>query len=592
MKGKGIAWRARGKSVCAAVAASTAVLAGGGAQAFEVDTGNPDVSVRWDNTVRFTSGIRVDQRNNLIGNSAVSDEGTYSFDRGDFVTNRFDLLSELDFVYKRNYGFRVSGAGWWDPAYDGTSKSNPNAPLVNIPSYPNHQYSSYITNHYEGPSAELLDAFAFGKWDLGTVPTTLKVGRQSLYWGESLFLNGNLHGIAYAQNPLDLQKGFATPGVEAKELFRPLGQISVTAQLTDSFSVGAQYFWEWQSFRYPEGGTYLGPVDFVFNGPERAVFAQAPVNPLLGPVSGQNIGYSKGPALEPKQSGDWGIALRWSPEVLDGTLGFYYRRYSDKLPQTLVTQQTLIPANFPVAALRNQPLASSSTYNLIYAGGIDLWGVSLAKNIAGVSVGAELSYRHDTPLNSQVLGAGTPTGTGVPSQGDTPGPRGDTFHGLINGVGVVSKTPVFDTANWAVELTWAEWSKVTSGANLFNALGYAPCAGKDKWDGCTTKNYFGLSTAFTPTWFQVFPGVDLSAPLTFAIGLSGNAPTVFGGNQGNGNYTIGVSANVYQKYLIDLKYIDWLGRSKDNGTMVTSVNGLTTYLTDRGFISLTLKTTF
>ncbi|HKA58831.1 MAG TPA: DUF1302 family protein, partial [Gemmatimonadales bacterium] len=250
----------------AAGAALAAALAGGSVLAFEFDTGNPDVSIRWDNTVRYNLGVRVEGRDNKIGNSAVSDEGTYSFDTGDIVTSRFDLLSEFDFVYKRNYGFRVSGAAWWDPAYSDNSKSNPNPPLVFIPSYVNHRYTSYTNRYYQGPSAELLDAFVFGKWNLGEVPTTLKVGRQSLYWGESLFLGGNLHGIAYAQNPLDLQKGFATPGVEAKELFRPLGQISATAQLTETFSLGAQYFWEWQEFRYPEGGTYTGPVDFVFNG--------------------------------------------------------------------------------------------------------------------------------------------------------------------------------------------------------------------------------------------------------------------------------------------------------------------------------------
>ncbi len=58
-----------------------------------------------------------------------------------------------------------------------------------------------------------------------------------------------------------------------------------------------------------------------------------------------------------------------------------------------------------------------------------------------------------------------------------------------------------------------------SGQNLFNAVGYPGCtvAGQpgNKWDGCTTKNFFGLALAFTPTWFQVFPGVDLSAPITY-----------------------------------------------------------------------------
>jgi hypothetical protein len=140
----------------------------------------------------------------------------------------------------------------------------------------------------------------------------------------------------------------------------------------------------------------------------------------------------------------------------------------------------------------------------------------------------------------------------------------------------------------------------TSGANLFNGVGYAPCLANgttrtrdwDKWDGCATKNYVGIAMAFTPIWFQVFPGVDLSAPLTYATGLSGNAPTVFGGNQGLGNYSLGLGADVFQKYRFDLKYIDYIGRYRDNGTAVTSQNGFTTFLKDRGFIAATFKTTF
>ena len=139
---------------------------------------------------------------------------------------------------------------------------------------------------------------------------------------------------------------------------------------------------------------------------------------------------------------------------------------------------------------------------------------------------------------------------------------------------------------------------MTSGANLFNALGFTPCnatatlPAKDKFDGCVTKNYTGVAFAFTPTWFQVFPGVDLSAPFTYAVGIDGNAAVTFGGNQGLGNYTVGVSADVQQKYRFDLKYIDYFGRYKDNGTAVTATNGLTTFLKDRGAVSLTFKTTF
>lgn len=548
---------------CAMAASIAAAWPFESARAFEFDTGNSDVSVRWDNTVRYNLGQRVDARDQKIGNSAVSDEGTYSFDKGDTVTNRLDLLSELDVVYKNRMGFRASAAGWYDNAYGDMSQSNPNPPLVTIPSYENHQYSPYTKRFYQGPSGELMDAFVFGKFDLGAAPSSFKLGRHSLYWGESVFLNGNLHSIAYAQNPLDLQKGFATPGTEAKELFRPLNQISGQTQITDTVSVAAQYFLEWQEFRYPEGGTYLGPVDFAFNGPDRQ-FLQAPP---LGFVA-------RGSAIEPDQRGDWGLATRWSPAWLDGTLGLYYRNFSDKLPQTFITRA----------------VPNSSIYNLIYKGDIDLWGISLAKNIAGVSVGTEVSYRHNTPLNSQVLGNASAAGPIAP--GTTPGPVGDTFHGLVNFIGVMPKTPFFNTATWGAELTWSRWDKVTSGENLFSAVGFAPCNGRDKWDGCTTKDYYGLALSFNPTWFQVFPGVDLSAPLTYSTGLSGNAATVFGGNEGTGTYTVGIGADVYQKHRIDLKYIDWFGHTRDNGTAVTTQNGFTALLKDRGFVSLTLKTTF
>jgi hypothetical protein len=553
------------RAIALAAVAALGLAAPGLASAFEFDSGNPDLSLRWDNTVRLNYAERVEQRDPKIGNSAIADEGDYSFDKGDAVAKRIDLLSEFDLVYKKNYGARVSAAAWYDGAYSGTSRSNPNPPLAAIPSYIGHAYGPYVKRFYRGGSGEILDAFVFAGADLGDVPVRAKLGRHTVYWGESLLLGGNLHSVAYAQNPLDLQKGFATPGVEAKELFRPLNQLSVQAQVSDTLSLAAQVLLEWEAFRYPEGGTYLGPIDFVFNGPDRQFLPSAAAPP--------GFFAARGDASEPSQTGEFGLSARWSPKWLDGTLGFYYRRFADKLPQTFITQA---------------PPLGPPRYNLIYADGIDLFGVSLAKNIGGVSVGAEVSTRHNTPLASQVLGVAP----GLPAAGDTKGPRGDTWHALVNAVGTVAKTPLFDSASWAAELTYAHWSKVTSGENLFSALGYAPCIGKDKWDGCVTKDFVGLGLAFTPTWFQVAPGVDLSAPLNYSIGVSGNAPTVFGGNQGLGNFSIGLAADVRQRYRFDLKYVDYVGRYKDNGTAATSQNGFTTFLKDRGFVSLTFKTTF
>jgi hypothetical protein len=535
-------------------------LTAGTAHAFDINTGNPDFAIRFDNTVRANYGVRVESRDSKIGNYVLADEGDYSFDNGQAVAKRIDLLSEFDLVYKKRYGLRLSGAALYDGAYDGTSKSNPNPPLVGIPSYINHQYSSTITKLYE-KGGELLDGFVFGGVDLGDVPVQAKLGRHTIYWGESLLLGGHMHSVSYAQAPLDLQKGFATPGTEVKELFRPLNQLSLQAQLTPELSVAGQYLLEWEPARYPEGGTFLGPVDFVFNGPDRQFLSAA-------------LGFaSRGQAVQPSQHGEFGLSARWAPQWLDGTAGLYYRNFADKLPQVLLTK---------VGA------ASASQYNLIYADNIQLFGASIAKNIGGVSTSAEISYRKNTPLNAQVLGIAP----GLPEQGDTKGPRGNTWHGLANVIGTIAKTPVFDAATWAAELSAMHLDKVTSGANLFNGVGYAPCVGKDKWDGCATRNYAGMGASFTPTWFQVFPGVDLSAPLTYAIGISGNSATTFGGNESLGNYSVGLGADVQQKYRFDLKYIDWIGHYRDNGTAVTSTNGLTALLRDRGMVSLTFKTTF
>jgi hypothetical protein len=561
--------------------ALAAMLAAAPAGAFEIPTGNADLSVRWDNTIRGNYAQRVENRDPKIANAAISgvriaDEGDFLFDKGDAVAERIDLLSELDVIFQKRYGFRVSGAAWKDWAYGDSGKSNPNPP-VGLPSYNNNQFTPTIKRLYK-QSGELLDAFVFAGGEIGDVPVNGKLGRHALYWGESIYLGGHMHSVSYAQVPLDLQKGFATPGSEVKELFRPLNQLSGQAQLTNELSVAGQYLLDWESARYPEGGTYLGPVDFVFNGPNGFFVQKAGTNV---------IGYTRGAALQPKQRGEFGLSARWTPQWLDGTMGFYYRDFADKLPQVLVTKRTLLTPP-------GVPLASGSEYNMVYADHIQMLGASIARNIGPLSTSAEISYRKNTPLNAAVLGYAP----GVPSQGDTNGPRGNTWHGLFNALGTISKTEVFDAATFGVEVQWMHLADVTSGANLFNGLGYAPCnaAGaapaKTKWDGCSTTNYIGTSLAFTPTWFHVLPGVDLSAPMSYAVGLSGNSATVFGGNQGLGNYTVGLAADWQQKYRFDLKYVDFLGAYKDNGTAVTSTNGLTTYLKDRGFVSLTFKTTF
>jgi len=174
----------------------------------------------------------------------------------------------------------------------------------------------------------------------------------------------------------------------------------------------------------------------------------------------------------------------------------------------------------------------------------------------------------------------------VPSSG-TPGALGDTVHGLVNVIQVLPRTALFDTATVQGELTWMQWAKVTQNEAVFK--GNSTYAGIDR----VSKNYVGLAVNFTPTWFQVWPGVDLLAPMTWSQGVSGNAAVQLGGNKNAGNWSAGVAADIYQKYRAQLSYNGYFGNYSTTPTGAMNVaNGTFAALSDRGWVSLTFKTTF
>ena len=567
------------------------------AGAADVGLGVPDLDLRIDGTLRYTVGIRTDPIDKKIGASPVFTGGEYSVKQGGLTTNRLDLLAELDLSYRERYGVRVSGAGWYDDAYrDRTAALGPAPAAAGIPStYVGGKFSRYTLDRYRGPFGELLDAFVFGRLDAGEVPVTVKAGRHTVYWGESLMQAGAIHGISYSQMPLDLAKASAAPGIEAKELFRPVANVSAQAQLTPALSLAAQLFLEWESYVYSEGGTFLGGADFAYNGPD-GVF-----RPGATPAFLKNAG-----VREPRNFGDFGVAVRWGPEWLDGTLGVYYRRFTDRVAALLLTDNPggvgpLSPA-----------LAAPFQYRQYYGEKVDLVGLSLAKNVFGTSLGVEVSFRHDQPLLAQSLGFAVAPAPpllpvlfphGAPRLvGNSYQARGDTLHALANAVGVLSGIGLFDTASWALEITYSRWLTVRENEDMFFAVGHGVCrsdpalvaAGlaKGSSDGCATRDHVGLGAGFTPTWYQVFPRVDLLLPLSVSWTIEGNSPVMLGGNAGSGSYGAGIAADVANRFRFDLRYVDYFGRTKDNGTAVTSANGILGILRNRGNVTFTAKATF
>lgn len=576
-----------------AAALATAFTAAGSANAFEIDTGNEDLVVRWDNTVRYTYGKRTDDQDPALLKNPNANDGNYNFKRWATASNRLDILSEFDVVYKKRSGVRVSAAGWYDYAYQDID-GNRNNPFPNnfatasgIPGTANppaYQFSDYTSRYYKGPSGEWLDAFVFTGFDAGDVPINIKAGQHTVYWGEGLLIGGLIHGVSYSQSPADLAKAQVNPGIEAKELYRPLGSISATAQATSELSFAAQYFYDWQGTRIPEAGTYLGNSD-------AALFGAATLYSPFGVLNKLN-------PVNPKNSGDWGVNARWSPEWADATIGFYYRNFSDKLPGNYLDLRgnRALPGS--------NGLASQNGYGFAYGSDIDLFGLSFSKQIAGISWGAELNYRKNMPLVSDPLIVVTPqtlraaqvvpqlaalrgATTTLPGEGDSATARGNTMHGILNAIGTGGKSPLWDAYSWNAELAWSTWTSVTENANLFKGRsGYTAI---DKAD----KNAIYLGVNFVPTWYQVFPSVNLTMPLSYGRGLSGNSAVQVGGNEGAGSYAVGIGAEYASKYLFDLRYVDYFGRISTDATgAMTVANGANAALKDRGWLVFTFKTTF
>ncbi|VVN87019.1 hypothetical protein PS718_01575 [Pseudomonas fluorescens] len=639
------------------------------AQAVELDTGNPDWTVRLDNTVKYNYGVRTESADKRMLATPNNNDGDYNFRKaGTNITQRVDLLTEMDVVYQNHMGFRVSAASWYDKAYENTgSNSNPfvngndarsglvaNDPRLagvtadNVGNGSPH-LSNYAQRYYAGPSGEILDAFVFYSTEVGEESLlSVKAGQHNVFWGETIL--NPVHSISYGQSGLDLAKLAASPGTEAKELFVPRNQLSMSFTVNPELTVGAQYFLDWDAARLPEAGTYYGGSDLVGFGGQSFLLGNTnsvvPGSPLgcgLAPCNGlTNV--RRGHDLTPDKRGDWGVMAKWSPAWLDGTLGVYYRETSEILPQAWLDARGLSsanpngtrPAGQVPAVINTLNSLSTATYQMAYADSIKIVGLSLSKDVGGVSVGSDLNIRHNMPLASipavvstnSALGLGAGLGllpartaaTGViydtPHKGDSMAATGDTLHWTLNGLMTFAKTPVFDSAALLSELYYSNLLKLDS-------QNEALYKGKDTYRGIDqpTRDNWGIAVNFTPTWYQVFPGVDLNAPMSINVGLDGVSPVSGGGAKDTGNYAIGLGAVVYNKYFVDLKYVDAFGKADKcsvsgvstgptggdgaapnafsgnenyacytGGYSAFSGGGATTE--DRGAVYLTMKTTF
>jgi hypothetical protein len=528
-----------------------ALLAAPAAQAIEIDTGNPDWTLRWDNTVKYSLMQRLKDASPTLSAqpplTVNQDDGDNNFKKG-LVSNRLDLLTELDLAGP-GYGARLSGAAWYDSVYNGKTD--------NTGFTANHRPGTAFapeTRDLMGRKAELLDAFVYGKFDLGDRPASARLGRHTLLWGESLFFGAN--GIAGGQAPLDLIKLLSVPNATFKEVARPTGKLSGQVQLTPDVSLGAYLAYEWEKTRLMPAGAYLSGSDSLGPGAERI---------LAGPTAS----FERQPDLDAKDSGQGGVQLRFRAPSLDTDFGLYAIRYHATTPSNINTVLNGVP-----------PALVPSSYRWMYHEGVRAFGASFAKSVGEWGLAGEVSVRQNTPLASsgQATLSTIRVNSGLNNNSNPGYAVGETAHAQVSWIASLGPSFLSREASFVGEVAWNTRLKVTRNEQMLN-----PNA---------DKSAVGTRMVFSPSYRQVLPGLDLSP--TIGLGYTKGKSSAVGpgfGVDGGGDLSLGLNAVYLGSWNLAINYVHFLGKAAP--TLDAANNAVYRQaLKDRNYLTVSLRTTF
>ncbi|NQD59301.1 DUF1302 family protein, partial [Pseudomonas sp. CM25] len=486
--------------------------------------------------------------------SPNQNDGDNNFDKGSLIQKRLDIFSEFDAKYQ-NYGLRLSGAAWYDTVYQ--SSNDNDTTTANRPAgQPANEFSSE-TARVMGRDAELLDAFVYGQFSPNDLPVTVRAGRHTVLFGESLFFANN--AIAGGQGPVDAVKARSVPGSTTKEILLPTGKVSVQASLADGLSVGAYLGYEWEKSRLPPIGSYLATSDSVGPGAE-SVFA--------GNLGSFTVIDEKGA----KDSGQGGISLRYYSELLDTDFGFHAIRYHATAPSGIYTRWAGLPG-------QSAPL----TFQEVYHEGIKAYGISANRTFDNLNFGAELSIRDNTPLASTGLTIfQTPVGiivNGNFDNDDNPGYAvGRTAHANLNWLATLRPNWLADETSLAGEIAWNRRLSFTDGKEFANPLADRDAA--------------SMRVVLTPRYRQVLDGLDLAVPLgvSYTHGNSSAVGPTFGVDNG-GDISLGLEGTYLNDWTVSVQYVHFYG---DPGVPQNSAQQqqYKQALADRDFLTLSVRTTF
>ncbi|MEO0997535.1 MAG: DUF1302 domain-containing protein, partial [Pseudomonadota bacterium] len=323
--------------------------------------------------------------------AGTTDDGNLNFDDGDIYSLIFKGVHDFE-IRGENTGFFLRFKYWYDQELENGNR--PHGNLLNGYVPDQELNDSAFDDFAKASGIELLDAFVYGNFLLGQrVPLDLRLGRQVLSWGESTFIQNGLNVI----NPIDVS-AFRRPGAEVKEGLLPVTLFSASAGLTDALSVDVFYQLEWESTVIDGCGTYFSDVDVAAGGCDGVVLTNA----LPDQVSIANgLFIRRNPDNEPDDTGQYGVALRYFAEALNGSeFGLYYLNYHSRTPFFSGNTSSNVARGGPpgVPFIPGNPLGGNPSYTVEFPEDIETFGATFATNLAGFALSGEVSYRPEQPV--------------------------------------------------------------------------------------------------------------------------------------------------------------------------------------------------
>lgn len=418
------------------------------AQAIEFELLDGEMVIRVSPSISVGHMWRVENRKNSgdeFADGSNANDGNSNFDTG-LVSQVFKINNEVRVEYK-NYGALIRAVAFYDSVImddDISATGRRNSDIFRNNSIRGGNYGfTDATKDEAGSDARLMDAYIYGDFEYTDEKyMQLRLGRQVMSWGESLFLR---NGISTANNPIYVSAA-RQPAVELKDLFIPLNTLALSMDLTDSLSMEAYYQFEWEENHLDAHGTYFSTTDNFGEGAERAIAnLGSAVQPFVdaGLLPSTHVDAAiRIEDVDPEDEEQYGIALRYYAEDIDTEFGFYHINSHATTPAikatpgeeftclNLITQapgqyaidQTADPsisllcstglnmisagtlsgdpamaaAGFGNAVFANAlGYMATSPYKATFPEDIKLWGFTFSTTIGDTSLSGEIAYREN-----------------------------------------------------------------------------------------------------------------------------------------------------------------------------------------------------